>query len=84
MKILFVYASIFLDMFVFVKLNIGFLISGRLPPPGTNPLFEFLDKIATTIISLNLNEHIVSFILPIILLLIAQFFINEQAKISQP
>jgi hypothetical protein len=83
MKIFLVYTSILFNLFVFIKFIISFLISGRLPPPGSDHVFEFLEKIGDTISYLNFNELVVFAMFPIICIIIEQVYIKEQTKQSQ-
>lgn len=84
MKILLVYMSILFNLFVFIKSIISFLTSGLLPPPGSNIVFEFLEKIGDTVSYLNFNELVVFGMFPIICIFIEQIYIKEQTKQSQP
>lgn len=84
MKILLVYTSVVFNLFVFVKSNISFITSRHMPPTGSDPAFDFLEKIAAAIGYLNFNELIVFGTLPIICILIEQIHIKEQTKSRQP
>jgi hypothetical protein len=83
MKILLVYTSILFNLFVFIKSIISFLTSGRLPPPGSNTVFEFFEKMGDTVSYLNFNELVVFGMFPIICIIIEQIYIKEQTKQSQ-